>query len=782
MKKKTAMNSHKVRSAQVSKVVIVKKIASRGLAMDNIRPIALTSVLCKTIERILHRRLSSFLEASSALNDSQIGFRPRCSIWMAHANLESQICLARECGKMSALVTLDVAKAYDSVEHNVLLHCMAALNIPPYIVSWVCSFLTGRAFFCSDGRFVSSSHPQQRGVPQGSVLSPLLFNILMSSLPLDPGILTLTYADDIAFFSCSLSLHTLREKLQEYLLALSSWMRSVHLTLNVQKSAVLVFPQTNWTGGAVTIILDVAGQTIRQTNLLRYLGVWYDHMLHWDHHVEVISQKASKALGTILRSASARCGMRRSTLLFLFKCDVRPILEFGCVVFSHLPDYRLSRLFAVERRALRLCMGLPKYTANQALCAEARIPPLKTRFRLLTVNTFLSLCQSPLATRQNQSLRDRAQWIARRWRKSNTPQLVFVESLLASLNTSLTAPPAPICPVSPMALRVVDAFQPGLAYAPSPRLEALLSAHINQFPSHVVVATDASVSAQLAGAGVVFPQLDCHCPIRLPDYTPVFESELLAMILALRMVPLTFPRILLLSDSLSVITALASPPSEWLELLQALSPSHITEVVLTWIPGHCGLSPNELADNLAKISLSGPIIDVLPPLPSITRARYRRLLELTALRSLPARYAHLSHAWQADRCVSRHVEVLLTRLRCLALPLNFYLHRAGVSHSPACAHCGQEETVEHFLLHCPLYDRSRLSYLAQPLARQGVPLSLDAILSFGASHTEKWRFEIASRAAAFLTICGRFWSTLYLPLPPFPLLWLPSTNMSPWVS
>ncbi|XP_064468016.1 uncharacterized protein LOC135378831 [Ornithodoros turicata] len=228
------------------------------------------------------------------------------------------------------------------------------------------------------------------------------------------------------------------------------------------------------------------------------------------------------------------------------------------------------------------------------------------------------------------------------------------------------------------------------------------------------------------------------------------------MILALRMVPLAFPRILLLSDSVSVITALASPSSEWLELLQALSPSHITEVVLTWIPGHCGLSPNELADSLAKISLSGPIIDVLPPLPSITPARYGRLLELTALRSLQARYAHLSHAWQAGRCVSRHVEVLLTRLRCLALPLNFYLHRAGVSRSPACVHCGQEETVEHFLLHCPLYDRSRLSYLAQPLARQGVPFSLDAILSFGASHTEKWRFEIASRAAAFLTICGRF--------------------------
>lgn len=739
---------------KLAKVVVVKKIPSRGLAMDNIRPIALTSVLCKTIERILHRRLSSFLEDSSALNDSQIGFRPRCSIWMAHANLESQIRLARENGKLSALVALDIAKAYDSVEHSSLLQRMAALNIPQYAILWVSKFLSGRSFFCSDGRFTSSAHSQLKGLPQGSVLSPLLFNILMSSLPLKPDILTMTYADDIAFFASSTSLHALYELLQAYLSALSAWMRSAHLTLNAQKSAVILFQPNSQPGGVITIDLKIGAEAIPQTNLLKYLGVWYDEKLIWDHHIEVMCQKATKATGIIHRCSSPRIGMRRTALLFLYKCYVRPILEFGCVLFSHLPDYCLSKLFVTERKALRLCLGLPKYAANQALYGEARIPPLKTRFRLLTVNCFLSLCQSPLAFRHNESLRNVARWVSRQWRRSNTPQLVFVESLLAPLKISLSDMVPPVYPVRALSLLVAEAFHPGRVPAAPARLEVLLMDHVSRFQSYLVVATDASVSAELAGAGIVFPQLDAHFPIRLPDFTPVFESELLAMILALRMVPPQCCKVLLLSDSLSVITALSDPSADARKTFLSLTPSHISDVVLTWIPGHRGLSINELADNLAKASLTGPFIDLLPLLPTVTRARYRRLLELSGRRVPDPRYDHLSFAWNTDRCPSRRVEVLLTRLRCHALPLNFYLHRAGTHPSPACPHCGQDETTEHLLLHCRLYDRPRRNHLVLPFSRQGIPLSLSSLLSFGASHTEKWIPEVASSLAAFLA--GRF--------------------------
>ncbi|XP_064482872.1 uncharacterized protein LOC135395709 [Ornithodoros turicata] len=533
-------------------------------------------------------------------------------------------------------------------------------------------------------------------------------------------------------------------------------MRSVHISLNVQKCAVLLFTPSSYPSSPVTIDLKVASESIRQTNLLKYLGVWYEGHLDWAHHLEVVSQKATKACSLLYRCSSTRIGMRRNALLLVYKCYIRPVLEFGCVLFSHLPDYRLRRLFIIERKALRLCLGLPKYTSNQALYCEARILPLKSRFRVLTINTFLSLCQSPLSLRHNEALRDMRYWLDRRWRKSNTPQLAFAELLLKPLGVSLTDVPPPCCPLFCPSVKVEDAFQPGTSFTDHNKLEVILNRHIDRFPEHLVVATDASVSGQRAGVGLVFPRLDGHFPIRLPDYIPVFESEFLAIVLALRMVPARYCKTLLLSDSLSVISSLANPSSPLLQLLASLTPPHISEVVLTWIPGHKGLTLNEAADSLAKISLTGPIIDTLPPLPQIVKSRYRRFLELSACRSLPPRYDHLSSPWQPDCCSSRLIEVFLTRARCLALPLNFYLHRAGVHDSPLCPHCGQDETVEHFFLHCRLYDRLRQNYLVRPLKMQGAPLCLDSLLSFGSSHAGRWNWTVASSVAAFMTLSQRF--------------------------
>lgn len=108
---------------------------------------------------------------------------------------------------MSALVTLDAAKAYDSVEHGILHNKLARINLPTYIFSGISEFLAHREFFCRNGRLFSGRFPQTRGVPQGSVLSPSLFNILMSDIPIFPDVTTYVYADDIAFF-CGRSRHS----------------------------------------------------------------------------------------------------------------------------------------------------------------------------------------------------------------------------------------------------------------------------------------------------------------------------------------------------------------------------------------------------------------------------------------------------------------------------------------------------------------------------------------------------------------------------------------------
>ncbi|XP_064475827.1 uncharacterized protein LOC135389725 [Ornithodoros turicata] len=740
---------------KAARVVLLKKVASKGLALDNIRPIALTSVLCKTVERVIHRRLSDFVDSAGVYNCSQIGFRSRCSVWMAHLNLESQLRRAQEMGEFSALVTLDIAQAYDSVEHCVLLQKLASVGTPMYIFSWVRNFLFGRSFQCSDRHLVSSSQALHRGVPQGAVLSPLLFNILMSSLPLDPGILTITYADDVAFFASAHSLHTLYTKLQGHVDRILAWTREVHLSLKIPKCAVLLIPPPGYRGATPHIELMIGNQSIDQSPTLKYLGVWYDDRLTWGYHVDYISKRASVALGCLQRCASVRVGMRRNALLYVYKCYVRPILEYGCVIFSHLPDYRLRKLFILERKAIRLCLGLPRFTANDALYLESHVLPLKDRFRLLTVNTLLSLLQNPLALEHNDSLKYMRSWMCRRWRKSNIPQLLFAQLLLTPLDVSLVdiAPPMP--PPVPISVQVLDIFRPGAKHTSLNHLQTVLNCHFSRFSDHLIIATDASVSDERAGVGIVIPQLDARFPIRLPDFTPVYESEFLAMVLALLKVPPLFCKALLISDSLSVVSALDCRDSSLFPVLASLAPSHISHLIVTWVPGHCGLPLNEAADTLAKMALSGPVLPILPPVAAVVRARYKRYLSLARP---PPRlgYEHLSFAWNPRYCHSRRAEVCLTRLRCLALPLNFYLHRSGVQPSPGCPACGHDETLQHFVLDCSTYRRLRLQSLTLPLLRFSVPLSLCALLSFGASHTGKWNPVIADNLISFVAGSNRF--------------------------
>lgn len=412
---------------KLAKVILVLKNTRLGYEIDNIRPIALTSNLVKLVEKVLHARLMTFIASNNILSSCQIGFRPECSIWFAHVDLESRIRLARKMGKLSALVTLDVAKAYDSVEYEILLERLMACTVPPYIIAWVQEFLRGREFFCTDGRLKSDYFPQTRGVPQGSVLSPVLFNILLSSIPRDPEVTVYVYADDIAFYACDDDVHSLYQRLQTYLDTLTRWLQTLHLALNVKKCCLLVFPVQS----DVSISLAYQNQIIKQVNTLKYLGVMYDPSLSWCSHIESTLLKGERALGRLRRLAHSKSGMRRETLLILYKLYVRPILEFGCALYSGTAAYKLRPLYMLEKRALRLLLGLPRFVADTVLYLEAQLPTLETRFQLLSVKTYLRMIGSPIGREQAIFLQQPLTFLTTAWPRFRRPQLLFVNSILS---------------------------------------------------------------------------------------------------------------------------------------------------------------------------------------------------------------------------------------------------------------------------------------------------------------------------------------------------------------
>lgn len=238
--------------------------------------------------------------------------------------------------------------------------------------------------------------------------------------------------------------------------------------------------------------------------------------------------------------------------------------------------------------------------------------------------------------------------------------------------------------------------------------------------------------------GIYSPSLDWSFSLRLPDYTSVFQAELLAIVLALRKLPLHITKAVIVTDSLSVCSALnASTNSTALNTFYTLAPPHLRLVHLVWVPGHRDIHLNEIADALARASLKGPVTSVLPETAHITAARYRQFSLTEDKKSLALEkstdFIHLNYSWNRQWCPNRQFEVTFTRLRCRIPQLNFYLHRCGLAASPLCYLCNEPESIDHFLLSCRRFSNQRQRCLEIPLRNLGLPLCSSVLLSLGAT-------------------------------------------------
>lgn len=150
-----------------------------------------------------------FVSKANGLSPCRTGFRPGCSVWVARMDLESRIKFARRYNEVVVLVTPDIAKVYDNVECPTLLSRLGSLNFPRYIMAWIYEFLRDRQFCCARGTICSTRWPQTRRVSPEVVFSPVLFNLLLSAVPVVLGIHTYIYADGIAFFTAETVIKTL---------------------------------------------------------------------------------------------------------------------------------------------------------------------------------------------------------------------------------------------------------------------------------------------------------------------------------------------------------------------------------------------------------------------------------------------------------------------------------------------------------------------------------------------------------------------------------------------
>ena len=321
--------------------------------ISNFRPVSNLPVLSKILEKTVYQQLYAFLSSNNILDPFQSGFRPHHSTETALLRVINDIRMNTDSGKISILVSLDLSAAFDTVDHEILLDRLENwVGLSGKVLDWFRSYLQDRNYFISIGNFISDLTDMTCGVPQGSILGPVLFNLYM--LPLGPilqknNIAYHSYADDTQLYIALSSddytpINTLCQTIEQ----INDWMCQNFLQLNKDKTEIIVF-------GAKADRLKVTAQleslALKPKEQVKILGIIIDSDLNFNSHIKLIRKCAFFQLKKIARLRGYTSKQDLEKLIHAF---ISSRLDYGNSLFEGLPKKAIKQLQLIQNAAARV--------------------------------------------------------------------------------------------------------------------------------------------------------------------------------------------------------------------------------------------------------------------------------------------------------------------------------------------------------------------------------------------------------------------------------------------
>jgi hypothetical protein len=357
-----------------------------GIA-SNYRPISLLNIIAKVFEKIIYKHLYNYFISHNAISPFQSGFLPGLSTISQLCELTHHLSINLNNNTDSLLIFLDIAKAFDTVWHKGLIYKLKMKGINGNVLKWLENYLMNRMQRVVIKGTKSEWAMLKGGVPQGSVLGPLLFLIFINDLVevIDHSNARL-FADDTCLTISHKNIETMVKQANEDLLKIEKWANTWLVNFSPSKTEIL--PITNKPSEYKNLQIKFMSNSIKIVSEHKHLGMTITSDLNWSSHIDKVLHSCSKVLN-ILKALKYKAD--RKALDTIYSSFIRPKLEYGCVLFAGAQKSTLAKLDRLEIECLKIITGATQGTSHAKLYIEYGKSSLLKRRNINVLNLFYQI-------------------------------------------------------------------------------------------------------------------------------------------------------------------------------------------------------------------------------------------------------------------------------------------------------------------------------------------------------------------------------------------------------
>ena len=684
--------------------------------VSSYRPIALTPCFTKIMEKMVDKRLQWYSEKHNILPSIQNGFRKGRSTTLNITHLENEVQKSLNTKGETLAIFVDLLKAYDRLLIKGLLVKCARVGLRGNILTFIQNFLTKRTFQVKIGETASLTKTLDNGIPQGCIISPFLFNLMVYDIPTSPVINSLLYADDYLLWKSGRNLKFTSNAVQNHLNTVNKWLNSWGLTISEEKTVGIIFSRNSKTNFQP---IELNGKKITFKDEHKFLGVTFDKKLTWAPHINNIAIRCKQKLNVLKGMAATKGFNSFKNLLLIYRAIIRSTIDYGCEAYDSACQSVKKTLDSIQYQALSICLGSLKGTSLQTLQVESGEMPLDIRRKMLS-QKFRILVEKEESKPLTQSVKDCWQYHFASSKSKHPPfgqrtsPIDGIDTGSMKINKILPFPPWHLhkpCISTDLANIISKDDHPALLLQRS--LEII---HI-KWGNFIHSYTDGSKMPDSGRTSAAFhiPYINKTEAKRLQNNISIFRAELTAILLLLSWINEniheTKKSLVIFSDSLSALKAIQNSHKESMiiEIMFLVTQLHYKgiKIYMEWIPGHCGIKGNDIVDYSAKTAI-GNTIDIpldlnKTEIKSLLKKHFTDMWQLrweedsSFLKSIH-KVVSKPHTYNLSQ---RKHEILLFRMRSGNVGLNSNLQKLGKRETGLCDYCDQSETIQHFQLECP---------------------------------------------------------------------------------